>query len=231
MKKYLVVFVLSCVLVAALAVRWGLGRHAEVRRLKRNQYALCDSLHRYRTRLGEEAASVAVLRLRCDELLRLRADDARRLRDMGIRIRRLESAAATAVKMQTDVRAAVRDTVVPCIADGMPEPFQKPLPEPFQKPLSDSFAMPQPAETLRIFNWSDGWVTVEGVECRDSVFCRVTSVDTLRQYVHRVPHRFLFFRWGTRAVRQEIVSSNPHTHIVWAEYIEIERRKRNAKRR
>ena len=52
---------------------------------------------------------------------------------------------------------------------------------------------------------------------RDS--CRVESVDTLRQVVHRVPRRFLFIRFGTKAVRQEIVSSNPHTRIVYAEYV------------
>ena len=47
----------------------------------------------------------------------------------------------------------------------------------------------------------------------------VESVDTLRQVVHRVPRRFLFIRFGTKAVRQEIVSSNPHTRIVYAEYV------------
>ena len=49
--------------------------------------------------------------------------------------------------------------------------------------------------------------------------CRIESVDTLRQIVHRVPRRFLFIRFGTKAVRQEIVSSNPHTRIVYAEYV------------
>ena len=75
----------------------------------------------------------------------------------------------------------------------------------------------------RTFRWSDAWVTVEGVVTGDSVRCRVQSVDTLRQIVHRVPRRFLFFRWGTKAIRQEISSSNPHTRIVWTEYIRLER--------
>ena len=37
------------------------------------------------------------------------------------------------------------------------------------------------------------------------------------------PRRFLFIRWGTKALRQEIISSNPHTRIVYSEYIRIER--------
>jgi hypothetical protein len=74
-------------------------------------------------------------------------------------------------------------------------------------------------DTVRSFRWRDPWVTVEGRIRGDSVACRVESVDTLRQVVHRVPRRFLFIRFGTKAVRQEIVSSNPHTRIVYAEYV------------
>ena len=47
--------------------------------------------------------------------------------------------------------------------------------------------------------------------------------DTLRQIIHRVPRRFLFLRFGTKAVRQEIVSSNPHSRIVYTEYVRFER--------
>ena len=74
-------------------------------------------------------------------------------------------------------------------------------------------------DTVRSFRWRDPWVTVEGHIRGDSADCRVESVDTLRQVIHRVPRRFLFIRFGTKAVRQEIVSSNPHTRIVYAEYV------------
>ena len=71
--------------------------------------------------------------------------------------------------------------------------------------------------------WRDAWVTVEGRIRTDSVACRVESTDTLRQVVHRIPRRFLFIRWGTKALRQEIVSSNPHTRIVYSDYVKFER--------
>ena len=78
-------------------------------------------------------------------------------------------------------------------------------------------------DTVRLFRWRDAWVRVEGAIGADSVRCRVESVDTLRQIVHRIPRRFLFIRWGTKALRQEIVSTNPHTRIVCSEYVRIER--------
>ena len=84
-------------------------------------------------------------------------------------------------------------------------------------------AIRTPLRDSVVIRWSDAWVTVEGRIGRDSAECRIRSVDTLRQVVHRIPRRFLFIRWGTKALRQEIVSANPHTRIVHAEYVKIER--------
>ena len=192
MKKYLFLYAVA---VTALLV-CGYGRYRrENRRLTQNQHALAAGIERYRTRLGQEAASVQALRLRCAEFEELRAADAAEIRRLGIKLRRLE---ATATKVE--IRTPVRDTVV--------------------VRLSDTLVV---RDTLRLFRWRDAWVRVEGAVTADSVLCRVESADTLRQVVHRIPRRFLFIRWGTKALRQEIVPSNPHTRIVYSEYVKIER--------
>lgn len=189
MQKYLVVYAVA---VTAL-LAWGVRHYrAENRRLTQNQTALAGRVEHYRTRLGEAAASVQVLRLRCGEFEELRAADAERIRALGVKLRRVEAASKTGVATAVEVRAPLRDTVVV-------------------------------RDTARVFRWCDVWTSVEGVVGRDSVTCRVTSVDTLRQVVHRVPRRFLFIRWGTKALRQEITSANPHTRIVFTEYVKIEK--------
>ena len=76
-------------------------------------------------------------------------------------------------------------------------------------------------DTLSLFRWNDAWTNVEGIIRGTEVECKVESVDTLHQVIHRVPHKFWFIRYGTKAIRQEIVSSNPHTKIVYTEYIEL----------
>lgn len=81
-------------------------------------------------------------------------------------------------------------------------------------------------DTLSLFRWSDKWVKVEGAIRGESVECKVESIDTLRQVIHRVPHRWWFFRYGTQAIRQDITSSNPHTQIVYTDYIELPKRHR-----
>ena len=197
MKKYLFAYA-----VLATALLFFTCRHyrAENRRLVENQTALAADVTRYRTRLGAEAASVQALRLRCGEFEALRAADAEEIRRLGLKIRRLEAAAKTVTATEAEIRTPLRDTVV--VRSGDPHPVR---------------------DSVRLFRWRDPWVTVEGHIGRDSVVCRIRSIDTLRQVVHRIPRRFLFIRWGTKALRQEIVSTNPHTRIVYAEYVKIER--------
>ena len=80
-------------------------------------------------------------------------------------------------------------------------------------------------DTLSLFRWNDNWVSIEGTIKGESLECKVESIDTLRQVIHRVPRHFWFIRYGTKAIRQEITSSNPHTRIVYAQYIELPKRR------
>lgn len=194
MKRFLLLYALCATVVAA----WGFLCHREAQRLDNNQEALMEQITLYRTRLNESAASVRVLQLRCEEYRRLRAEEQRRIRELGIKLRRVESAATTATRSKVEAAAPLRDTVI----------------------LYD---------TLRYFEWRDPWVKIDGVVYRDSVECRVESVDTLRQVIHRVPRKLLFVKYGTKAIRQEITSSNPHTQIVYSEYIELKRWRKRKK--
>ncbi len=78
------------------------------------------------------------------------------------------------------------------------------------------------SDSLCRLRWRDSWVNLS-VEVRPTKSHIVfSSCDTLFQVVHRVPYRWWIFSFGTKAIRQEIRSSNPHTRLVYAEYIEIE---------
>lgn len=196
MKKYLILY---AVITTAVIVFGGRFLLKEQQRHKNNSTALMQSVDHYRTLADESAASVQVLRLRCREFEDLRAADAAKIRQMGQKIVRLESAAKSVSQTVVEVVTPIRDTII----------------------LRDTL---QIVDTLRLFRWQDSWVTIDGTIFQDSVACSLKSVDTLRQTVHRVPRRFLFFKFGTKALRQSVVSSNPHTEIVYSEYIDIIRR-------
>ena len=140
----------------------------------------------YRTRLGAEAASVQALRLRCGEFETLRAADAEadpasRHPAPQARSRRQAVVAVTDAEIRTAARPSSSGYTTRSRARHRPD---------------------VPAGATRGFRSKDASAATSAA--------RIRSVDT-RQAVHRIPRRFLFIRWGTKALRREIVSTNPHT--------------------
>ena len=171
----------------------------ENQRLKRNQHVLLSDVELYKTRAGESAASIEVLQLTLNEFREHRAEDAQRIKELGIKLRRAESYALSVTQSDYGATLPLRDTII----------------------VRDTIR-----DTVRIFEGGDKWSTIRGIIDADSVKYSLHSVDTLYQVVHRVPRKFWFIRFGTKAIRQEIVSSNPNTQLVYSEYIELKRRKR-----
>ena len=112
----------------------------------------------------------------------------------GVKFKRLQAAATTATQTEVKVITQIRDSIV--YRDGV-------------------------LDSLKMFKWSDAWVDVAGEIRGRDVSLDVVSNDTIRQIIHRVPKKFWFIKWGTKAIRQEVVSSNPHTKITYTEYIEL----------
>ena len=68
------------------------------------------------------------------------------------------------------------------------------------------------------------WNTISTTILNDRLTFKLENIDTLHQIVYRVPRKFWFIRFGTKAIRQEIWSSNPNTELIYTEYIELPRR-------
>lgn len=218
MKRYFAIFILGSV-IALLAFRLNAVKQ-DRERLKTNQRALLDSVTHYKTAAGKEAASVEALQLKVSELERYKADAAREIRSLGIRLRRVEATAAAATHTEIQIKVPLTDSMRRIRLENLHATADS-----VKARLNQEFA----GRSLiagQGFEWDDGHVRVRGLVTEDSVTCSVRSIDTLRQIVHRVPRRFLFIRWGTKAIRQEVISSNPHTRIVYAEYIEMRRRRK-----
>ena len=198
MKKFLLIYAMGATLLLIACGSLLYRSHIEVARLRNNNEALTSKIKLYKNRLGESSASVAALQLQLDEYRELHARDTKQIRALRLSLKRVESVATTATHSEVEMSAPLRDTVI-----------------------IKRFA----ADTLSLFSWSDKWVAIEGVVQKGSVTCAVQSVDTIRQVVHRVPRRFLFFRYGTKGIRQEVTSSNPHSTIIYTEYIELPKRR------
>ena len=202
------------------------GKRAERRRVQSNIEVLTDSVEFYRTECGKHAASRQVLELRASEMERYNAQLTAQVRELRIKVRRLEAAATTATRTEVQITAPLEP------AGPQPTAWEKygagvrRAADSVKAALDREFSGLPKVPEAKIFRWADRHVSVDGIIRTDSVSCHVTSIDTLRQIVHRVPRRFLFIRWGTKAIRQEVVSSNPHTQIVYTEYIQFTKKTR-----
>lgn len=198
MRK-LLIYINMALLVAVVSLSCWLGNvRTEKKRLANNQEALLTDVEYYKTESGKNAASVLKLELSKSELERHCQDLTKTVEDLNIKISRIQSASTTVTKTEVEIQTVVRDSIV-----------YRDLPI-----------------SIKVINWRDPWIKLNGVLDGDTFSAKIESVDTLQQVVHRNPKKFLFIKWGTKAIRQEVVSSNPHSKIVYTEYIELKGRKK-----
>lgn len=183
---------LSLMLISVCSANRKLTRENE--RLTANNTALMDRANYYETEAGKSAASVQKLELTYSELERNYQDVCQTADDLNIKVKRLQAAAKTATQTEIKVITEIRDSIV--YRDGL-------------------------LDSLKVLRWQDPWVSVAGEIRGRDVELDVVSCDTIKQIIHRVPKKFWFIKWGCKAIRQEVVSSNPHTKITYTKYIEL----------
>lgn len=201
MKRLFIRIAVVVVIIIAFFLVWSIYRseRRERLRLEANQHALLTDVEFYRTRDSLSAASVERLTLTNREFREHAGELEKTVADLQLKVRRLQSVSRTAVTTERIIETVVRDTVI----------------------VRDSLR----ADTVRSVSFSDPWLTFGGTLLRDRFTGRIESRDTLIQMVHRVPRRFWFIRWGTKAIRQEVTTRNPYSRITYTEYIELKRRK------
>ena len=186
----------------------------ESERLSRNQDILLHNgeVEIGRTPDGRATASSNTLLLSASELGRL--DDsllAVTQRKLGIKDKRVMAVARTASSMDVQMSA----------------PIEKIQEKKLCSNIKDSTCISSNPwgvlPPIQHVSWSDPWVRLEGFIRGDTLHAKVESRDTLQMIVHRVPRKFLFFRFGTKAVRMEVVSQNPHTSLSYPRLIVIKK--------
>ncbi len=193
MKRYILIIIL--IIIIFFLSRSLHRQRQENNRLSSNQTALFQDISYYRTRDSLSAAGVEKLTLTKKELEQNCEALARDIKDLKIKLKRVQSVSQASIETEHIIHTVVRDSLI--VRDRV--------------------------DTLQCIDYHDNYLTLSGCIEHNHFSGHIMSRDTLLQVIHRVPHRWWFIKWGTKAVRQEIVSKNPHTHVVYSRYIELKR--------
>lgn len=205
-KRIAIIYTISSaflILIVALAlfVQLYLDTAADRNRIKQNQSLLLhNSTDIKETTDGKSHASAPALTLRTSEFKDSGDTLTKVARQIGIKPSRISEAATAATTTAADITTPVWHTTDTATVS------------------TDSLHRP---DSLVCFSWHDSWMSLSGC-VSDSIFRgSVTSTDTLDIIVHRIPKRFLFFRFGCKQVRMDIISRNPHTRLTYARYFQL----------
>ena len=193
MKRYILIIIL--VIIIFFLSRSLHRQRQENDRLSSNQTAQFQDISYYRTRDSLSAASVERLTLTKKELEQNCEALARDIKDLKIKLKRVQSVSQASIETEHIIRTVVRDSLI--VRDRV--------------------------DTLQCIDYHDNYLTLSGCIEHNHFSGHIMSRDTLLQVIHRVPHKWWFIKWGTKAIRQEIVSKNPHAQIVYSRYIEVKR--------
>ncbi len=202
MKRILnrAVFVILAVMVAATIILWRYSVKVtrERDRYRQNTEALLTDVERIQIDSTRMALDVKTLRLTVSEFEEYRAQDAALIKRLGIRIKDLEAAARHQLLIDAPIVAPVRDSII----------------------VRDTVFVP-----VKSVEMQNPHIDFKGV-IEDSVLTADVRIPiTLNQAVFvEYKHKFLWWRWKVKGVRQIITSDNPYVEIGYSEYIKIEKK-------
>lgn len=166
-----------------------------------NNDALLSDIKRYKTKDSLDAVSVKKIELTLLEYEMYRASDMQTIKKLQIDNKRLQSINTTNTETIYQLKTQAKDTIIQRVVETQIEPI---------------------LDTLKCVNINTRWLSFNGCINKENQFTGdIATRDKITCIEHIVPKRFLFFKWGVKSRQLEVVSDNPHTKIVDAEFITI----------
>ena len=167
--------------------------------LRGNVTSLYDSAKTFKTKDGLNAITVKQLNFTIDQYKKYRSEDAGVIKSLKVDLGRLQNVYTAQTTMIRNVKVQVKDSII------------------YRDKLIP--------DTIKCAQYKDKWLDFIGCFSSDGTFSgTIESRDDLIYEEHIIPKRFLGFLWkyGCKERRRNIVSKNPYSKIINAEYIVIQ---------
>lgn len=167
--------------------------------LQTNVGTLLTGAEQYKVKDSLQVATIANLELSISEYRRYKAEDKKLLESLKIDNNRLKGIIKTQTESFYEQTTLLRDSVKMLLT---PDSIEVPV-------------------KMKVASFSDTWhslnINIQG----DSLNYKLKTKESLLITNHVVPKRFLFFKFGCREVRTEVVSKNPYVGDIQVESITI----------
>lgn len=158
-----------------------------------NTYGLLTDIEALRKDSLEQAYQIQTLSFTVDEYKAYRAEDLNTIQSLKLKLKNIQSVS----KQSLEVNA--------------------PIATPIVKHIPDSIS--RPITTVKLENTHISFI---GTIKNDSLIANIQVPIQLTQIIHKVPrHKFLWWSWGCKAIKQVIVTNNPYVNLNYSEYIEL----------
>lgn len=168
---------------------------------RKNVETLFTSVESYKVQDSLQAATIGDLQLTLKQYKQFRAEDAQLISSLKVDNKRLQGVVTTQTESYYQHTAALRDSVKMLITK-----------------VPDSIKVPIIVKTA---NFADAWHSLNIVIDGDSLNYRLRTKESLIITNHVVPKKFLWFKFGCKEVRTDVVSKNPYVESISLESITI----------
>lgn len=168
---------------------------------RKNVETLFTSVESYKVQDSLQAATIGDLQLTLKQYKQFRAEDAQLISSLKVDNKRLQGVVTTQTESYYQHTAALRDSVKMLITK-----------------VPDSIKVPIIVKTA---NFADVWHSLNIVIDGDSLNYRLRTKESLIITNHVVPKKFLWFKFGCKEVRTDVVSKNPYVESISLESITI----------
>ena len=202
-KAYIIAAAVLVILIAviiALSIRLN-NVTADRNVQQKNVETLFTSVENYKVQDSLQAATIGDLQLTLSQYKQFRAEDAELISNLKVDNKRLQGVVTTQTESYYQHTAILRDSVKMLITRN-----------------PDSIKIPIIVKTA---NFADEWHRLNIVIDGDSLNYRLRTKESLIITNHVVPKKFLWFRFGCKEVRTDVVSKNPYVEKIDVESIMI----------
>lgn len=202
-KTYIIAAAVLIILIAVIAALFTRLKKVTADRdvQRKNVETLFISVENYKVQDSLKAATIGDLQLTLKQYQQFRAEDAQLISNLKVDNKRLKEVVTTQTESYYQHTAELRDSV-----------------KMLETAIPDSIKIPIIVKTA---NFSDAWHSLNIVIDGDSLNYKLRTKESLIITNHVVPKKFLWFKWGCKEVRTDVVSRNPYVENIYLESITI----------